>query len=176
MARLGRPREVRERLARLSREIEGDLVDLRVRHVSALARADPAELDAVSHEFERWGLDLLAAEASAEAVPAWRARAEPRLASHAEHRAAQLAERCEGAATPALLPLRMRAQLTPAELRVVLRASSGQSNKDIAAELRLSPRTVGNHLQHAYEKLGVRGRAELPQLVGPGGDLAPLIE
>ena len=40
-------------------------------------------------------------------------------------------------------------------------ASQGQSSREIADALVVSPRTVENHLQRAYEKLGVRGRADL---------------
>ena len=54
--------------------------------------------------------------------------------------------------------------LTPQELQVVRRAAIGMSNREIAAELFLSPRTVGHHLYKAYPKLGVRRRAELGQL------------
>lgn len=55
-------------------------------------------------------------------------------------------------------------QLTPQELQVVRRAALGQSNREIAAELFLSPRTVGHHLYKAFPKLGVKRRAELAQL------------
>ncbi|MFI7064271.1 AAA family ATPase [Kribbella sp. NPDC050124] len=54
--------------------------------------------------------------------------------------------------------------LTPQELQVVRRAALGMSNREIAAELFLSPRTVGHHLYKAYPKLGVKRRAELGQL------------
>lgn len=54
--------------------------------------------------------------------------------------------------------------LTPQELQVVRRAATGMSNREIAAELFLSPRTVGHHLYKAYPKLGVGRRAELGQL------------
>lgn len=54
--------------------------------------------------------------------------------------------------------------LTPQELQVVRRAAQGLSNREIAAELFLSPRTVGYHLYKAYPKLGVRRRAELARL------------
>lgn len=47
---------------------------------------------------------------------------------------------------------------------MVRRAALGMSNREIAAELFLSPRTVGYHLYKAYPKLGVRRRAELGHL------------
>lgn len=58
--------------------------------------------------------------------------------------------------------------LTPQELQVVRLAAGGHTNKEIAAHLFLSPRTVGHHLYKAYPKLGVTGRAGLARLVrGP---------
>jgi DNA-binding CsgD family transcriptional regulator len=51
--------------------------------------------------------------------------------------------------------------LTPAERRVVELAADGLSNKEIAAALFVSVRTVEVHLKHAYAKLGVRSRAQL---------------
>ena len=54
--------------------------------------------------------------------------------------------------------------LTPQELQIVRLAAQGLSNKDIAAQLFLSSRTVGHHLYKAYPKLGVASRAELGRL------------
>jgi DNA-binding CsgD family transcriptional regulator len=56
-------------------------------------------------------------------------------------------------------------QLTPQELQIVRLAAQGLSNRDIAAQLFLSPRTVGYHLYKAYPKLGVAARSELPDFV-----------
>ncbi|MFI0355258.1 AAA family ATPase [Actinomadura sp. 9N407] len=56
-------------------------------------------------------------------------------------------------------------RLTPQELQVVRLAAAGLSNREIGAQLYLSPRTVGHHLYKAYPKIGVTRRMELAQLV-----------
>lgn len=53
------------------------------------------------------------------------------------------------------------AALTEAERQVAKRAAAGQSNKEIAATLFLSPKTVEMHLSHVYRKLGIRSRVQL---------------
>jgi DNA-binding NarL/FixJ family response regulator len=55
-------------------------------------------------------------------------------------------------------------RLTAQELQVVRLAALGKSNREIAAQLFLSPRTVGYHLYKAYPKLGIGSRAELARL------------
>jgi predicted ATPase/class 3 adenylate cyclase/DNA-binding CsgD family transcriptional regulator len=55
------------------------------------------------------------------------------------------------------------ASLTPAELDVVRRVSEGLGNRDIAAKLFVSPRTVETHLTHVYTKLGLSSRVQLAQ-------------
>jgi DNA-binding CsgD family transcriptional regulator len=54
-----------------------------------------------------------------------------------------------------------RADLTPQELQICRLAAGGMSNRDIAARMFLSSRTVAYHLYKAYPKLGVRSRGEL---------------
>ncbi|CAM3043072.1 Transcriptional regulatory protein [Mycobacterium intermedium] len=55
------------------------------------------------------------------------------------------------------------ASLTRAELDVVRLISAGLANKDIAARLFVSPRTVQAHLTHIYTKLGLTSRVQLAQ-------------
>jgi DNA-binding CsgD family transcriptional regulator len=51
--------------------------------------------------------------------------------------------------------------LTAAERRVAALAAAGQTNREVAAALFLSERTVESHLTHVYAKLGIRSRTEL---------------
>lgn len=51
--------------------------------------------------------------------------------------------------------------LTPAEERVARHAAAGLSNREIATELFLSPKTVEMNLSKVYRKLGIRSRAQL---------------
>jgi len=53
--------------------------------------------------------------------------------------------------------------LTPTELDVVHLVGEGPSNKDTAARLFVSPRTVQSHLRHVYSKLGLASRVQLAQ-------------
>jgi DNA-binding CsgD family transcriptional regulator len=53
--------------------------------------------------------------------------------------------------------------LTPAERDVARLVAEGLANKDIAARLFVSPRTVQTHLTHMYGKLGVGSRVQLAQ-------------
>ncbi len=51
--------------------------------------------------------------------------------------------------------------LTPQERAVAEAVASGRSNREVAEELFLSPRTVEYHLGSVYRKLGVHGRSAL---------------
>ncbi|MCD2443571.1 LuxR C-terminal-related transcriptional regulator [Agromyces sp. SYSU K20354] len=53
------------------------------------------------------------------------------------------------------------AGLTEREVEVLGHAARGRSNAEIAADLHVSPKTVGNHLDHIYTKTGARNRATI---------------
>jgi DNA-binding CsgD family transcriptional regulator len=54
--------------------------------------------------------------------------------------------------------------LTPTEARVAALIAQGLSNREIAAELFVSPETVKTHLTHMFDKLGIRSRAAIAAL------------
>jgi DNA-binding CsgD family transcriptional regulator len=80
-------------------------------------------------------------------IPLWAARIRAELA------------RC------AVVP-RGTGDLTPAERRVAELAASGLTNRDVAAALFISPKTVEANLSRIYRKLGIHTRAELGRQMG----------
>jgi DNA-binding CsgD family transcriptional regulator len=66
-------------------------------------------------------------------------------------------------ARPRRPTLHGRDALTPAEARVAAMAGQGLTTREIAQALFVTPKTVETHLAHAYLKLDIHTRAELPQ-------------
>ncbi|BBY46768.1 helix-turn-helix transcriptional regulator (plasmid) [Mycolicibacterium arabiense] len=58
--------------------------------------------------------------------------------------------------------------LTDAELRVVNAIADGGTNREVAAQLQLSPNTVKAHVRNAFAKLGIRSRRELARSIDDG--------
>ncbi len=166
LARVGYATSALDRLADLAARSEGPLVRARWEHCAALVAHDPLELAAMSASFEAMGADILAAEAMAAATAAARNQGDPRRSAAYERDAVRLVDLCEGPVTPGLFAIATSARLTPQEWRTALLAASGRSNKQVAEELFLSVRTIENHLQRVYEKLGIRSRTELAATLG----------
>ena len=73
------------------------------------------------------------------------------------------AGRRRASATPSTI-----SQLTPQELQVARYVAEGLSNKAIAAQLFLSPRTIDSHLRNVFAKLGITSRTQLAQAAAGG--------
>ncbi len=50
--------------------------------------------------------------------------------------------------------------ISPRELAVLHELAAGHSNKEIAANLKVSPNTVKTHVSRLFEKLGAKGRTD----------------
>ncbi|MBV9911840.1 MAG: hypothetical protein JOZ93_04655, partial [Sinobacteraceae bacterium] len=99
--------------------------------------------------------------------------------------ALELTDRCGAVALEARVRRQLRAaggrprraqrsgpgSLTPSELQVATLAAEGQPNREIADTLFVTLRTVEFHLGHAYRKLGISSRRQLPEALAdsPGG-------
>jgi DNA-binding CsgD family transcriptional regulator/tetratricopeptide (TPR) repeat protein len=163
LVRLGEPRAARSKLGEFARTCQGRLVPLYADHASALAEHAGDELEVVARRFEGLGAILLAAEALTDAADSYRAVGRAASARTAEVRARSLAALCEGGSTPATAL--SADELTPREREIAALAAAGLSNQAIADRLVLSKRTVENHLQHVFGKLGAASRGELPALL-----------
>ncbi|HEX5015795.1 MAG TPA: AAA family ATPase [Candidatus Limnocylindrales bacterium] len=110
-----------------------------------------------------------------------RRRTEKRLAKEALERALALfessgAEPWAERARAELARLRFRTtptELTDTEQRMAELAATGRTNREIAAAMFVSPKTVEARLASAYGKLGIRSRAELGALMAARGTTAP---
>jgi DNA-binding CsgD family transcriptional regulator len=68
------------------------------------------------------------------------------------------------------------AGLTTREVEVLDRLVRGRSNKQIARDLGISPRTVGTHVEHIYVKIGVSTRGAAALYAMSHGLVAPAMD
>lgn len=164
VVRLGEARAVLDRVQALE-GVQGGLARARRSHAVALAGEDPAGLESCGDAFADLGAHLFAAEAYAHAAGTASRRGERGAARALVARAEAMAAAC-GASSPVFaLARRDPAQLTRREAEIAGLAARGRTSADIAEVLGISVRTVGNHLQRAYAKLGVSDRTELSDAI-----------
>jgi DNA-binding NarL/FixJ family response regulator len=63
--------------------------------------------------------------------------------------------------------------LTPREVEILRLVARGLLNKQIAQRLEITPKTVGNHIEHIYMKIGVSNRAAASLFATEHGLLGP---
>jgi DNA-binding CsgD family transcriptional regulator len=161
LARISGPSEAIAILERIGDRVDGPLASARRLHIEGLARGDADSLERASAAFAGMGAELLAAEAAADAGRAARRNDEARRSTRLMQRAATLAASTEGAQTPSLLMPDELTPLTTREREIASLAASGLTSDAIARRLFVSVRTVDNHMQHVYQKLGIGSRSEL---------------
>jgi DNA-binding CsgD family transcriptional regulator len=86
----------------------------------------------------------------------------PHCADQARGELRALGERAPAAPGPDDLTGRLTAQ----QLTIARMAADGATNREIAARLLLSPRTIDHHLRGVFARLGIRSRIELVRLLG----------
>jgi DNA-binding NarL/FixJ family response regulator len=110
--------------------------------------------------------DLVAAvDAAAHAAMAYRRRDLRGSALASITRAEALGAQCAAAETPALRQAREPLPLTDREREIVMLVAGGLSNRDIAARLHVSVRTVEGHIYKAMNKTGTANREEVAALL-----------
>ncbi|MGW3589282.1 LuxR C-terminal-related transcriptional regulator [Streptomyces fungicidicus] len=154
------------RAAQLAAGAHSELMRLQCDHVVALTRSDGEALEDVSARFRTMGAVALAAEAAAQAADMYRRDGRRRASRLARAAGARLLAETGCALVPWADPQEQRqpdraAPLTSREREVAALAAGGLSNRDIAARLVVSVRTVENHLYRVYEKLGITARSDL---------------
>jgi len=149
------------RLRELAKIVEGPRACLAADFANSLYHCDGDELSSVATEFEAMG-DLVAAlEAAAHAAIAYRRRNLRGSEYRSAGRAQELAERCGGVMTPALLLTAERVPLTSREREIGVLIGEGVSSREVADRLSLSVRTVENHIYRAMAKTGAASREDL---------------
>jgi DNA-binding CsgD family transcriptional regulator len=169
LCRLGDPGTAAPELVRLASTVDGPFAAIAAAHAAALVAGDGAALLEVAERFAAADALLVAAEAADAAAAAHRDAGRLSSARAAAARAALWLTECEGARPPTMLAAPEAADLTPREREIALLAAAGSSSREIAGRLVISVRTVDNHLQNAYRKLGVSRRQDLPRVLSRDG-------
>lgn len=163
--RLGGATQAVARMTALERACDGAFSGPRTRFAQAMAGRDADALLSAADDLEQIGALLVAAEAAAAAKDLYQRAGRARQATSAANLAGELANSCQGASTPGLMGIQMQASLSAREREVAALAAAGVPSREIGEQLFLSTRTVDNHLQRVYTKLGITSRRDLANVI-----------
>lgn len=168
MARVQPSTETAVALAAAARQCDFALAGLYAQHAQAAAGSDGAALAQVARDYDDKGLTWLAAETAASALatieagrgaPVWSLRAKHIVAAVGDVEPVSTPE-WWGSVAERIVPLTNR------ERQIAHAVVLGGTSAQIATQLQLSSRTVENHVQHIYQKLGISRRQDLADSLG----------
>lgn len=166
-----RDRAAAAQLLALAGDGEGSLLAARVLQAHALLTADDVgeSLAQAGAAFLALGMHLRAAEAGAQAVDRARLASDTRSMARFSHFVAAARAECEVPTSTSMVGVNAVVALTDRERQIATLVGQGGSSKEVAALLFVSIRTVDNHLQRIYAKVGVTNRKELAVAIGLHG-------
>jgi DNA-binding CsgD family transcriptional regulator/type II secretory pathway predicted ATPase ExeA len=156
-------RDAASRLLELEPELEGPRAAAICAYASAVSTdqaADHMEAAKSCEAAELWGFAALAYDAASHAYRSAGDTLRERMANSQRKRCLDRADNAPGQDT--VTPDDSLGILTRRERDIVALAVRGLSDRQIAAELQVSVRTVEGHLYRSYAKLNVKGREQLP--------------
>jgi ATP/maltotriose-dependent transcriptional regulator MalT len=162
--RWGAKNDALERVVQAAKPIPGGLAPAIMADAAARVDQDARALAEASEALERLGCFGYAADAAATAASWLSTDGHKGEAARLGERVHALAGQTDDTSVdPAVL--QAIAQLTAREREVATMAALGRSDKEIAAALGVSFRTVETHLHRAYAKLGVASRYGLAEIM-----------
>lgn len=169
--RLGGAHRAVDGLSRLANDLNTPQADAAFLLGSGIVDDHAQTLDRASATFETAGALLIAAEAAAASATSHRRAGRRSSATAAANRSRSLLASCPGAHTPLITAARddIVDVLTSREREIATLAARGMSSPEIATRLRLSERTVENHLARCFAKFGVNTRLQLTEVLSLPG-------
>lgn len=165
MHRFGSTAAARDLLS-LARTMEGPLSGARVVHAEAVLDGTAESIGSAGGRWKAIGYELRAAELYAAAAASARHAGSVRDATRWELAADEVVRSFRGASLAAVVGLGATSPLTDREREIAVLVARGRSSREVADQLVVSIRTVDNHLQRVYAKLGISSRRELAAQVG----------
>jgi DNA-binding CsgD family transcriptional regulator len=161
LVRMGAVVPAAKELEQMGDRVDGAFMEARIlfaraSHLRVMTLAGEA-----ADQFEAIGANLFAAEAATLMAELASDDGLRRAAADAKARAERFLKLCEGARPPSIRERSESRLLTDREREVATLAARGLTSRTIAEQLFVSVRTVDNHLQQAYVKLGIKRRSEL---------------